>query len=150
MIASKALPVGSRPHGVLIADDEVDVLDVLHERLRREGFSVWLAADGREAVALYRVYHETIDVVLLDVCMPGLDGPQTLAALQETTPQVRCCFMSGYLGEHFHKDLRGLGAAKVFAKPFLLDDVADVLGELARNADVRPRRYDGVEMIHGV
>ncbi len=127
-----------RPHGVLIADDEADVRDVLHDKLRREGFSVWLAADGQEALDLYRTHRENIDVVLLDVCMPGLDGPRTLAALQEITPQVRCCFMSGYLSDHFEKDLRGLGAAKVFAKPFQLDEVVNVLGYLARHGNVRP------------
>lgn len=143
MIASKTLPVSSRPHGVLIVDDEEDVRSVLHDRLRKEGFSVWLAADGREALDLYRANHETIDVALLDLCMPNLDGPQTLAALQEITPQVRCCFMSGYLGDHSEKDLRDLGAAKIFAKPFQLDEVAHVVEELARSADRGPRRLGG-------
>lgn len=49
-----------RPHGVLIADDEADVRDVLHDKLRREGFSVWLAADGQEALDLYRTHRENI------------------------------------------------------------------------------------------
>lgn len=126
-----------RTYGILVADDEEDVRDVLHDKLRQEGFSVWLAADGQKAVALYRNYCETIDVALLDVCMPGLDGPQTLAALQELTPQIRCCFMSGYLGSYTEAGLRNLGAAKVFAKPFRLAEVAHALGELARS---RPRR----------
>lgn len=105
--------------------------EVLHDKLRQEGFSVWLAADGQEALDLYRNHCDTIDVVLLDVRMPGLDGPQTLAALQEITPQVRCCFMSGYLGSYTEESLRDLGAAEFFAKPFRLAEVAHVLGELA-------------------
>jgi len=126
-----ALRTTRRQHGVLIADDEAEVRDVLHDKLQQEGFSVWLAADGQEALDLYRNHCETIDVVLLDVRMPALDGPQTLAALQEITPQVRCCFMSGYLGSYTEENLRDLGAATVFAKPFRLAEVAHVLGELA-------------------
>ncbi len=122
-----------RQYGVLVADDEADVRDVLHNKLRQEGFSVWLAADGQEALDLYRDHHETIDVVLLDVRMPGLDGLQTLVALQKITPQVRCCFMTGYLGSHTPEKLCDLGAATVFAKPFRLAQVAHVLGELAGN-----------------
>ncbi len=131
----EALLVTPRPHGILVADDEEEVRDVLHDKLRHEGFSVWLAADGQEALDLYRTHCETIDVALLDVCMPGLDGPQTLAALQELTPQIRCCFMSGYLGSYTEERLRDLGAATVFAKPFRVDEVAHVLGELANQTD---------------
>jgi len=147
-MASETSLVTARTYGILVADDEEDMRDLLHDRLRQEGFSVWLAADGREALDLYRDHCETIDVALLDVCMPGLDGPQTLAAIQEITPQVRCCFMSGYLGDGFEEKLRDLGAAKVFAKPFQLDEVAHVLGELARNADFSPWRFGSGETIH--
>ncbi len=112
--------------------------DVLNDKLQQEGFSVWLAADGQEALELYRHHCETIDVVLLDVRMPGLDGPQTLAALRKITPQIRCCFMSGYLGNYSEAKLRDLGAATVFAKPFRLAEVAQVLENLARNGDVSP------------
>jgi CheY-like chemotaxis protein len=47
---------------------------------------VWLAAGGQEALDLYQRHREAIDVVLLDVRMPGLDGPQTLAALRALNP----------------------------------------------------------------
>jgi two-component system cell cycle sensor histidine kinase/response regulator CckA len=134
-----------RPYGVLIADDEADVREVLHDKLRQVGFSVWLAADGQEALDVYRTHRETIDVALLDVCMPGLDGPRTLAALQEITPQIRCCFMSGYLGNHVEKDLCGTGAARVFAKPFRLDEVARVIGQLARRGNVSLGQPEAVQ-----
>ena len=118
---------------------------MLHDKLRQEGFSVWLAADGQEALDLYRTHRETIDVALLDVCMPGLDGPRTLVALQQLTPQIRCCFMSGYLGNHIEKDLCGAGAARVFAKPFRLDEVANVLGQLARCGNVSLGQPEAVQ-----
>jgi CheY-like chemotaxis protein len=129
----EAPPAAPRTPGVLVVDDEGCVRGVLGIGMRRAGFAVWLAADGREALDLYRRHRESIDVVLLDVLMPGLDGPQTLAALRELNPQIRCCFMSGDLGGYTEERLRRLGAAAILQKPFRLDEVADVLGQLASN-----------------
>ena len=116
-----------RAYGILVVDDEWAVRAVLGVVLRAKGFALWLAADGHEAIDLYRRCHETIDVVLLDVRTPGWDGPQTLAALQEVNPQVRCCFMSGDLGSYTEQGLRDLGAAAVLQKPFRVTEVAQML-----------------------
>jgi CheY-like chemotaxis protein len=132
------LRLPKRAHGVLVADDDADVREVLNVSLLREGFSVWLAADGHEALDVYRDFSETIDVALLDVRMPGLDGPRTLAALRETNPQIRCCFMTGDLGSYTEQRLYRLGADVVFTKPFRLSDVAQVLRALAQLANSGP------------
>ncbi len=136
--SSEALRATPRLCGVLIADDEGGLRGVLGVALRQEGFAVWLAASGREALDLYRSHREAIDMVLLDVLMPGLDGPETLAALQELNPQIRCCFMSGDLGGFTGGGLRHLGAAAVLQKPFLLTEVAQVLRQLANDGRGEP------------
>jgi DNA-binding NtrC family response regulator len=134
-----------RKYGLLVVDDEDGVRGVLNVGMQHHGFAVWLAADGQEALDLYRRHRETIDVVLLDVRMPGLDGPRTLAALQELNPRVRCCFMSGNPGTCTEEGLRRLGAATVLPKPFRLDDVALVLLGVAQDAngesDMRVNSY---------
>jgi DNA-binding NtrC family response regulator len=119
-----------RTFGILIVDDEAHVRSILQVALRHEGHTVWLAGDSREALDLYRRHHESIDVVLMDVRMPGRDGPQTLAALQNLNPQVRCCFMSGSLGAYTEEGLFDLGAVAIVPKPFHLDE----LGQVLRNA----------------
>jgi CheY-like chemotaxis protein len=121
-------------YGVLVVDDEVCVRGILNVGLRQQGFAVWLAANGQEALELYWQHRRAIDVVLMDVRMPGLDGPQTLAALQELTPQIRCCFMSGDAGSYTEDRLRNWSAAAVLQKPFRLDEVARVLCELVKKA----------------
>jgi DNA-binding response OmpR family regulator len=108
----------------------------VHDGLRQHGFAVWLAADGREALDVYRSHCETIDVALLDVCMPVLNGPQTLAALREMNTQIRCCFMTGGSSCYTEQDLHRLGADAVFQKPFLLSEMADVLRTVARPVKV--------------
>ena len=125
-------------YGILAVDDEEGVRGVLRFGLGQQGFAVWLAANGHEALELYWRHRARIDVVLLDVRMPGLDGPQTLAALQQLNPQVRCCFMSGDLGAYTEEGLRHLGAATVLPKPFRLPEVVQVLRELAGRADLSP------------
>jgi DNA-binding response OmpR family regulator len=70
-------------------------------------------------------------VVLLDVVMPGLDGPHTLAALQKLCPTVRCCFMTGSPTPYTEEGLLELGAVRVFRKPFAFTEVLDTLNELA-------------------
>jgi DNA-binding NarL/FixJ family response regulator len=63
----------------------------------------------------------------MDVQMPESDGPATLAALREQDPQVRCCFMSGDLGDHTEDGLRRLGTGEVLHKPFSAADAGRVL-----------------------
>ncbi len=110
--------------GVLVVDDEEGVRGVLGAWLWHHGFAVWLAADAREAVETYRSYRVYIGVALLDVQMPGRDGPGTLADLREVDPAVRACFMTGDAGRYAERDLLDLGALAVFRKPLCLGELA--------------------------
>jgi DNA-binding response OmpR family regulator len=123
----------ARKHGVLLVDDDEDVRDVLTISLQHAGFSVWAAADGREALDLFCRHREGIDLVLLDVRMPRLDGPQTWAALREMNARLRCCFMSGHVGGYTVEQLRDMGAEDVFLKPFHPADLARALSALMNN-----------------
>ena len=111
---------------VLVVDDEPFLLRMLELALPAHGLAVRTAAGGRQALDLYRAHRGTIGVVLLDVNMPGLDGPQTLARLREIDPGVRCCFMSGPSARYGAGQLLAMGADQVFAKPF------GPFGEIAR------------------
>jgi CheY-like chemotaxis protein len=113
----------ARP-GVLVVDDDELLRVALGSALRRAGFTTHLAASGPEALDLYR-RQGGIGAVLLDVSMPEMTGPQTLAALRAVNPAVRCCLMSGYDTQ----DVRGLGD-DFLLKPFLLDEAVDVLWRL--------------------
>ena len=116
--ANHILAIEDNATTVLVVDDEPAILQMLGMALPHYGFVARLATTGRKAVEIYRRHHESIDVVLLDVQMNGMDGPQTLAALQVVNPAVRCCFMSASTGNHSPADLMPLGAAHFFQKPF--------------------------------
>ena len=81
--APKQLANDRRRRAVLVVDDEPAIRDVLQTHLRHEGFRVWTAASGEEALDHCCDHSDEIAVILLDVRMPGLDGPQTLDGIRE-------------------------------------------------------------------
>jgi CheY-like chemotaxis protein len=118
------------PLRVLVADDDEHVRFLLALALRQAGFDPLLAADGHHAVELFRRHRDKIQVVLLDVKMPRLDGPGALAQIRQVAPQVPCCFLSGHAAHYGADNLLARGAARVFDKPFDLEDLIEALGEL--------------------
>ena len=112
---------------ILVVDDDPGVRHVLAQTLAQDGFTVLQAVGGREAVTLYGSQPGRIGLVLLDVCMPVLDGPETLAALREADPAVVCCFMSGYTDDYSPDQLVGMGAVGVLEKPFRFDQLGRTL-----------------------
>ena len=123
----------SKPPGILVVEDQAAVLELLDVTLRQYGFDVKLAATVEAAVELYQQHYPSIDLVLVDVQMDGLDGPGTLAAFQKINPKVRCCFMSGHTGKYAAEELRAMGAVLVISKPFSsMDLLARSLWDMAR------------------
>jgi CheY-like chemotaxis protein len=117
----------SRRPGILIVDDDVGMRELLNAVLIYHGFIAWWAGNGRQAIELYQKLRAEIDLVLLDVQLPGLDGPQTLESLQKLNPELCCCFMTGGSGNYTDEELLERGALQVFRKPFHLTRVAQLL-----------------------
>jgi two-component system OmpR family response regulator len=129
--------VSARLPGVLVVDDDPMVLQLLRVALPRYGLDVWTAQSGAAAVALLPHYAGDIDIALIDVRMPDLDGPHTLQALREIDTTLPACFMTGYGGVYSPADLYGLGIAHLFSKPFDLCEVGTVLRASARERSFR-------------
>jgi CheY-like chemotaxis protein len=132
-IRSKVPVTSSRKPALLIVDDDLTVRQLLSLALEQHGYATYVAADGSEAIACYQAHWAEIDLVLLDVRMPDLDGPQTLAALRRIDPQVRCCFISGETAGYSLEDLEALGSLHFFTKPFHLTEVLRVLARILGN-----------------
>jgi CheY-like chemotaxis protein len=127
----------ARKPGILIADDMALILTLLKFELESRGFNIWLAVDGDDALDLYRRHRDEIDLVLLDVQMPGLDGPHTLEAIRRLNPDVVACFMSGGSSMHTEEELLGRRPAWFFRKPFRPAEVSNLLqGFLSGRTDV--------------
>jgi DNA-binding NtrC family response regulator len=81
---------------VLIIDDEEPVREAVADILEMEGVASLAAADGLAGLAIYRENRLSIDVVLLDLSMPGLSGEETLSELHKIDPNVQVVLSSGY------------------------------------------------------
>lgn len=128
---------------VLVIDDEDDIRSIAALCLGRlGGFDVLEASDGRAGVALAK--SERPDAILLDVAMPGLDGPATLAALraQPETATTLTIFLTAKVLTTEVDRLLGFGAQAVLAKPFdplALPDEVRRLIELHAGNSGRPK-----------
>ncbi len=129
---SAAIPAIKGTGHVLIADDEEVMRSAAADILLSLGYEVTCRNDGTEAMEYYRKAWRHIDLVILDLIMPGLNGCDTFHAMKEVNPQVKAIISSGYgLDDDIQKTLED-GAAAFVQKPFRLAElsqaVAKVLG----------------------
>jgi CheY-like chemotaxis protein len=125
---------------VLVVESEPAVLTMLDKALRHFGFAVRLAAQGSAALEAYRNNRGAIDVVLLDVRMPDMGGPELLAALRAIDRDVRAVFMAGHSGGQTSADLAGTNVAAIVTKPFpSLAELARCLWDVAERQSARAR-----------
>ncbi|MBL8798585.1 MAG: response regulator [Planctomycetia bacterium] len=126
------------PPSILVVDDNDVVRSLLRVVLQQEGFVVWTAAGGLEAIDLFRSRNLSIDLVLLDVQMPGMDGLQTLAALRLLDPQVHCCLMSSLLRDQVSEDCGEWDGILFLPKPFDLKSLGQTLRRRLDGARKKP------------
>jgi CheY-like chemotaxis protein len=104
---------------ILYVDDEPDIRAVAQMSLETVGgFTVLLCASGREALEKAGAFSP--DLILLDVMMPEMDGPATLAALRQipALTQTPVCFFTAKVQTTEVEQLKSLGALEIVAKPF--------------------------------
>lgn len=104
------------PTTLLIVDDEEPFLDAMKRRLSKRRFSVITAMSGQEALDKLSK-HPDLDVVVLDIIMPGMDGIQTLKEIKKRFPTVQVVLLSGH--GSFESALEGMrfGALDHLTKP---------------------------------
>ncbi|MBI4557312.1 MAG: PAS domain S-box protein, partial [Candidatus Hydrogenedentes bacterium] len=81
---------------ILVVDDEQLIRAVLHDILQFEGYTVFEAASGEEAIELYASNGHHIALIILDLLMPGMGGAKALTRLREINPDLRCIISSGF------------------------------------------------------
>ncbi len=128
-----ALVGWGQPMTILIIDDDQALRDSLRRTLRREGYMVMEAAEGGEGLKV--VKNHSVDVVLVDLFMPGKDGLETIKGLRRSHLGITIIAMSGG-GEKGNMDLlkaaQLMGARRTLAKPFSRKDLIEALDESRR------------------
>jgi len=113
---------------ILVIDDQEPIRRIVRRALENERHAVLDASDGELGMQILE--RETVDVVITDIFMPGLDGIQTLREIRKRFPAVRVIAMSG--GDStglldLRKDAELLGAVKSLQKPFTAREIVDVV-----------------------
>ncbi len=118
-------PIDSSPprgrETLLVAEDDERVRRVAELLLRRAGYRTLVVANGAQAIRVLREADHPIHLVLLDLVMPELSGPETWERMQSLRPDLRVLFTSGYADERYRERLPP--GAEVLEKPFRVQEL---------------------------
>jgi len=121
--------VGGR-EGILLVDDEKDVAEVARDLLEALGYRVYPVGSGQEALAVYMEKRSQIDLVILDMVMPGMGGGAAFDALRAINPAVKIILSSGYSVDGVARTILDRGCNGFIQKPFLLAELSRKIREI--------------------
>lgn len=120
---------------VLIAEDERSIRDFITVNLKIAGYKTIEASDGTEAVELFRKNSDVIDIILLDIMMPGLDGFEVCRQIREFSPDTGIIFLSARTQEEDKISGLTLGADDYITKPFSPSELLARIDTLYRRVE---------------
>ncbi|MFO8073155.1 MAG: ATP-binding protein [Polyangia bacterium] len=126
-IDTDELPRGSAR--VLVVDDDDVVRATVRGMLVELGYSVTLASSGEEAIELAKRREAPWDLVILDMVMPKIDGPETLRSLRAEMPDLAALVISGFWTEERARELKEMAVDAFLRKPFTFKDLATTVTE---------------------
>ena len=118
---------------ILLVDDERSIAEVMREILESLGYRVMTAGSGQEAIAIYMEKGKEIDLVILDMIMPGMGGGKAFAALREIDPGVRVILSSGYSADGEVRQILEKGCNSFIQKPFRIAEISKKIRDVLDN-----------------
>jgi nitrogen-specific signal transduction histidine kinase/ActR/RegA family two-component response regulator len=112
---------------VLVVDDEPMVLAFIEAALKKLGYKVLTVVDGQQACDVYSSHSNQIDMVLLDMVMPGTTGLEICRRLRGINPKVKVILSSGYSSGDVAREARMAGAMGFIGKPYSLEELSSAL-----------------------
>lgn len=119
---------------ILVVEDERIVSQVTESILKKMGYKVLTAGDGKKAIDLYKNNKDEISLVILDMIMPGMGGEETFAALKAADPDVKVVLSSGYSINEKVLALMERGCLEFVQKPFDPSELSWKLRKILDNA----------------
>lgn len=133
--AQACAPAAGGEQTLLLVDDEPEILAFYSEALAAQGYQVLQAATGEEALRRLDEPGRRVDLIVMDLNMPGMGGEKALRLIRERHPSVCIIVASGYHDRRLKSSVLAAGAQQFLAKPFdfarLLAVIRQVLGEAA-------------------
>lgn len=115
---------------ILLVDDEESILSIGKQMLERIGFDVLTACDGREALSRFREHSDMIDLVILDLTMPHLDGEEAFRELRRIRRNIRVLMSSGYNEQEVTQRFSGKPLAGFLQKPYVFTELRARIQEI--------------------
>jgi PAS domain S-box-containing protein len=115
--------ISSAPGGtemILFVEDEQSATEMVADLLRKKGYTVLTASNGKEALDVYSKYERDVSLVISDYGLPVMGGDELCRHLRNLSPQVPVIIMSGFVDPDRHALLKGLGVKEVIQKPYCL------------------------------
>ena len=112
---------------VMVVDDEAAIREIIKVTLENNGYRVVTATDGTEAVGLFATQKRKVQVVMVDLMMPFLDGIATIRALQKMAPGTKFIAISGLMDQARIGQLNEIGGVHFLAKPFTTEQILGML-----------------------
>ena len=134
-------------YSLLVVDDEALTLRTISRALREEGYEVFLASSGEEALEVYA--QEKPDLALVDVVLPGIDGIEVLRQIRKQNPAAIVLMMSAYHQVERAVEAMKLGAYDYMIKPFHLADLSNTIRRATETLALRVRLTESVQMAKG-
>ena len=114
---------------ILLVDDEQLVLGAGSKILEKLGYTVFEASGGYEAIEIYKDNKEKIDMIILDMIMPGMGGGKVFDRIKEINPEVRVLLSSGYSIDGQATEILRRGCEDFIQKPFSINKLSEKIGE---------------------
>lgn len=114
---------------ILIVDDDPAILSIFEYILKEAGFEIKTAVNGESCLAVVRS-GSPMDLVFLDLKMPGMSGLETFKEIQKTAPDLSVIIMTGYSEDDQIREVFELGAYGIIYKPFDVEEVMSLIDQL--------------------
>ena len=131
------------PINVLLVDDEVEFLETLMKRLKKRDVNVASARCGEEAIGM--LGREPVDVVVLDVKMPGMDGIETLRQIKKDHPMIEVIMLTGHANVEVAIQGMETGAFDYLMKPMDIDELLYKLQDAHKKKLLQERKIRFME-----
>ncbi|ATX82995.1 PAS domain S-box-containing protein [Mariprofundus ferrinatatus] len=116
--------------GILLVDDEEHVRSTTAEVLRDLGYRVFEAGDGEQALALYQEHADEIDLLLSDVIMPKMGGPELVEAIRRIDPEIPVILASGYDQDNSASRKRVIENCRFLTKPYSFERLGNYIQQM--------------------
>ncbi|MCX8012399.1 MAG: response regulator [Desulfobacterota bacterium] len=110
---------------IMVVDDSDDIRELIRAFLQMRGYEISTATDGVDA--LEKLKKDQIPLIITDINMPRMNGPELLEAISKSSQDYKAVVMSTYIEDEVKNDLRKKGAVAFLLKPFSLHQLEEIV-----------------------